>query len=207
MRRSNYPNEREYIKNMTLKHILEYQNYSDEDIKDLMGDLEGVGQSTVAKASVWVEYTITRSLEPYAIRKMLTTDPFYVTGNEGVDSELALKTISEGKFIDDSVHHTGGPKSDKVGKVWNFSKTRIQELAKECLEDREGGEIPMDPLEYFGSRLASESIKAHEAKYQGTTYMRVDFSIFIAPPGDPSHKDSAFRTLPPPFNEIIYRVK
>ena len=190
-----------YKKIKTLKHILEYQNYSDEDLRDLLGSLEGVGQSTVARASVWVEYVIRSSGNQFAIRKMLTTDPFYVTGNEEVDSDLALKTIAEGKFVDDSVHHEREP---KAYRVQTFQKEKIQQMAKETLEekDEEGS-----PLERFGSRLAVESVKAYNAKHPETTYLRVDFSIFITPPGDPVHNDDEFYTLPSPMNEVVYRIK
>jgi hypothetical protein len=187
-----------------MKHLLEYQKYSDEDIKGLMGDLEGVGQSTVAKASVWVEYTVRRSSDPYAIRKILTTDPFYVTGNEGLDSDLALKTISEGKFVEDSVLRPGGPESNKVQ---TFSKEKIKKMAKDCLENRDEDGVPMDPLEYFGSRFAAESIKSYNSRNPESASLRVDFSIFIAPPGDPAHRGDEFYTLPAPMNSIVHRVK
>lgn len=184
-----------------MKHLLEYQSYSDENIMDLLGDLEGVGQSTVARASVWVEYTVRRSLDSYAIRKMLTTNPFYVTGNEGVDSDLALKTIAEGKFVGDP------PGANSFNRVQILSKVRIQEMAKGCLEGRDEDGVPMDPLEYFGSKLASESIKVYNSRHPETTYLRVDFAIFIAPPGDYGHKNNGYSTLLAPLNSVVYRVK
>lgn len=194
-----------------MKHLLEYQSYSDENIMDLLGDLEGVGQSTVARASVWIQYTVRRSSDSYytvrrpsdsyAIGKMLTTDPFYVTGNEGMDSDLALKTIAEGKFVEDP------PGANSFNRVQFLSKVRIQEMAKGCLEGRDEDGVSMSTLEYFGSELASESIKVYNARHGERTYLRVDFAIFIAPPGDYGHKNNGYSTLFDPLNSVVYRVK
>ena len=83
---------------MRLRHILEYE---DHEIRDLLGDLETVGQSAKRTYSLWVEIPsftyyagYTNKLRvPVALGK-----PFWSKGNLLADQETILETLANGNF-------------------------------------------------------------------------------------------------------------
>ena len=81
-----------------MKHILEYE---DHDIQDLLGDLEGIGQTKTYRGALWVSFNVFKS-SGRLIHDVdfcyLMTEPIFGTGDESRDKGLALKKIQEGRW-------------------------------------------------------------------------------------------------------------
>ena len=185
-----------------MKHLLEYD---DHDIKDLIGDLEGIGQVNPAKASIWLQYV--SKDEYYDANKILTTDRFYVTGDEDQDALAALQLIADGKFeyfpIEDSRLY--------------YSKEEIQEIAKDYLRDKDSyKKIYLkagksgNALDAFADDLGSESLalsKEIGGPYGYSEDVESTFKVYIAPPSDPSHRKGEFYTIRKPINVVEYKTR
>lgn len=123
---------------MALRHILEYD---ETDIRDLMRDLDSVGQmKTAFRGTLWAHFkTYKLGSELWSsypvIVCFLQTDPFYGTGNEDKDKAIMLEKIQKGEFVRPNHPDARSWTSLEIGnKVSSdlMEKTRIQSLAKSC---------------------------------------------------------------------------
>lgn len=184
-----------------MRHILEYE---DHDIKDLLGDMEGVGQAIPVKASIWIQYV--SKDEYYDAVKILTTDVFYATGNEDQDALAALKLIADGKFEYFPMETSG-----------HYSKEEIQEIAKDYLRDKDSyKKIYLkegksgNALDAFADDLGSESLALSReigGPYEYSEDAESTFKVYIAPPSDPRHRKDGFYTIRKPINVIEYKTR
>ena len=106
-----------------MRHILEYE---DHNVRDLLKDLEGVGHADKAKASIWIE--IVTKDDYLDCQNVITTEPFYATGDPDRDGETVLQMIVDGEFeyapLD--LYETKG-----------FPKEEVQEIAKDYLKGKD----------------------------------------------------------------------
>jgi hypothetical protein len=120
---------------MPLRHILEYD---ETDIRDLMGDLDSVGQMKSLQGTLWAHFNTFRLGEDYWSYNpesvcFLKTGPFYGTGDEDKDKAIMLQKIQSGDFVT--------PK-DPDARSWAFlqennpmamgflEKSKVQSLSK-----------------------------------------------------------------------------
>ena len=184
-----------------MKHLLEYE---DHDIKDLLGDMEGIGQANPVKASVWLQY-ISKD-EDYDANKILTTDVFYATGNEDQDALAALQLIADGKFEYSPMETSG-----------HYSKDEIQGIAKDYLRDKDSYkqiDLPSgksgNALDAFADDLGSESLALSieiGPPYDYSEDAESRFKVYIAPPSDPSHRKGEFYRVSSPINIVEYKTR
>ena len=184
-----------------MKHLLEYD---DHDIKDLLGDMEGIGQANPVKASVWLQY-ISKD-EDYDANKILTTDVFYATGNEDQDALAALQLIADGKFEYSPMETSG-----------HYLKDEIQEIAKDYLRDKDSyKQIYLksgksgNALDAFADDLGSESLALSieiGPPYDYSEDAESRFKVYIAPPSDPSHRKGEFYRISSPINIVEYKTR
>ena len=184
-----------------MKHLLEYE---DHDIKDLLGDMEGIGQANPVKASVWLQYV--SKDEDYDANKILTTDVFYATGNEDQDALAALQLIADGKFEYSPMETSG-----------HYSKDEIQEIAKDYLRDKDSyKQIYLksgksgNALDAFADDLGSESLTLSieiGPPYDYSEDAESRFKVYIAPPSDPSHRKGEFYRISSPINIVEYKTR
>ena len=83
---------------MTLKYILEYE---DHEIKDLLGDLETVGQASKRTYSLWVSLPSFKFNTGYStgLKLLLALgDPFWSRGSLRADEPLILDSLRRGNF-------------------------------------------------------------------------------------------------------------
>ena len=181
-----------------MKHLLEYD---DHDIKDLLGDLEGIGQAIPAKASLWIQYSDLDNT--YDAIRNISTDAFYASGDEDVDALKALQLIVDGKFDYIPMEKSG-----------SFPKSEIQAIAKDYLTSKDtykqmytkSGETG-NALDAFANDLAIESLDLAQEFNTYPYETTAEFKVFIAPPGDPSHRKDEFYVIPNPTNVIEYKIK
>ena len=184
-----------------MKHLLEYE---DHDIKDLLGDMEGIGQANPVKASVWLQYV--SKDEDYDANKILTTDVFYATGNEDQDALAALQLIADGKFEYSPMETSG-----------HYSKDEIQGIAKDYLRDKDSyKQIYLksgksgNALDAFADDLGSESLALSGeigGPYDYSEDAESRFKVYIAPPSDPSHRKGEFYRISSPINIVEYKTR
>ena len=196
-----------------MKHILEYEEH---DLKDLLGDLEGIGQSKKVKASVWIEYLQGRS--SHSIKRVILTDDFYATGDPDVDAKQVLQKIADGKFEyaePDKVEK--GKDLPEHGGIYLFPKEEVQQLGKEYLRDfepykqmylRRGiASVGKNGLDAFASDLGAESLekfKEEDPTWWNEEGLKSEYKVFIAPPTSPYHDKNSMYTLPNPTNIVEY---
>jgi hypothetical protein len=184
-----------------MRHLLEYE---DHDIKDLLGDMEGIGQAIPVKASIWIQYSDLDNT--YDAIKNITTDEFYATGDEDQDALAALQLIVDGKF-DYTPMETSG----------SFPKSEIQAIAKDYLRDKysykkiylKKGKSG-NALDAFADDLGSESLALSReigGPYDYSEDAESTFKVYIAPPSDPSHRKDEFYTIRKPINVIEYKTR
>lgn len=122
---------------MPLRHILEYD---ETDIRDLMVDLDRVGQMKSYKGTLWARFNTYRLMPDYwsynpEIVCFLETDPFFGTGDENKDETIMLEKIQKGEFKRPSHPDARSWSSLKNGNrvaVDLLEKRRIQSLSKSC---------------------------------------------------------------------------
>ena len=122
---------------MSLRHILEYD---EADVRDLMGDLEAVGQMKSYKGTLWARFNTYRLMSDYwsynpEIVCFLETEPFYGTGDEDKDRAIMLEKIQKGEFKRPSHPAARSWSSLRNGNkvaVDLMEKRRIQSLSKTC---------------------------------------------------------------------------
>ena len=122
---------------MPLRHILEYD---ETDIRDLMGDLDKVGQMKSYKGTLWARFNTYRLMSDYwsynpEILCFLETEPFFGTGDENKDKTIMMEKIQKGEFKrsshPDARSWTSLKNGNKVA-VDLLEKRRIQSLSKSC---------------------------------------------------------------------------
>jgi hypothetical protein len=82
-----------------MKYILEYE---DHDIRDLMGDLEGVGLASKASFSLWVHiphFTTEEGLDTRVDLPVALGNPFFSKGSLEADKPLILSSLQQGNFV------------------------------------------------------------------------------------------------------------
>ena len=184
-----------------MRHLLEYEEH---DVRDLLGDMEGIGQTNPAKASIWLQYV--SKDEYYDANKILTTDRFYATGDEDQDALAALQLIADGKFEYSPMETSG-----------HYSKDEIQEIAKDYLRDKDSyKQIYLksgksgNALDAFADDLGSESLALSGeigGPYDYSEDAESRFKVYIAPPSDPSHRKGEFYRIPSPINIVEYKTR
>jgi hypothetical protein len=199
-----------------LKHILEYQNYSNEDLRDLLGDLEGVGQAKKVRASVWIEYLEGKA--SHSIKRVILTDDFYASGDPDADAKQVLKKIADGKFeyAEPDEAQKGKDLPDPWG-IYLFPREEVQQLGKEYLRDFESykqmylrrgiASTGKNGLDAFASDLGAESLKKFKEEdptWWGGDDMKSEYKVFVAPPSSPYHDKNSMYTLPNPTNVVEY---
>jgi hypothetical protein len=120
-----------------VKHILEYE---DHDIQDLLGDLEGIGQTKTYRGALWVSFNVFKS-SGRLIHDVdfcyLMTEPIFGTGDESRDKALALKKIQEGRW--------SRPPFDREEKVFGLGYPEIVKiLSPKSLTDLSKGFTDLD---------------------------------------------------------------
>ena len=181
-----------------MRHILEYE---DHDIKDLLGDMEGIGQAVPVKASIWIQYSDLDNT--YDAIRNISTEEFYASGDEDQDALAALQLIVDGKF-DYAPMETSG----------SFPKSEIQAIAKDYLRDKDSyKKIYLkegksgNALDAFADDLSAESLSLAQEDSTYPYETKAEFKVFIAPPGDPSHRKNEFYVIPNPANVVEYKTK
>lgn len=197
-----------------MKHLLEYEEH---DIKSLLGDLEGIGQSKRVRASIWIEYLEGRS--SHSIKRVILTDDFYSSGDPDLDAKQILQKIAEDKFEyaePDKIEK--GKDLPEHGGIFLFPREEVQQLGKEYLRDFETykqmylkrDQPEKNGLDAFASDLGSESLKGFEEKdptWWTEEDLKSEFKVFIAPPSSPYHDKLSMYTLPNPTDVIEYDSK
>ena len=120
-----------------MKHILEYE---DHDIQDLLGDMEGIGQTKTYRGALWVSFNVFKS-SGRLIHDVdfcyLMTEPIFGTGDESRDKGLALKKIQEGGW--------SRPPFDREEKVFELGYPEIiKNLSPKSLTDLSQGFTDLD---------------------------------------------------------------
>lgn len=194
-----------------MKHILEYEEH---DIKSLLGDLEGVGQSERVRASIWIEYLEGRS--SHSIKRVILTDDFYSSGDPDLDAKQVLQKIAEGKFeYAESDKIQKGKDLPEHGGIFLFPREEVQQLGKEYLRDfetykqmylkrNEGGKNGLDA---FASDLGAESLEKFQEEdptWWGGDDLKSEYKVFIAPPNSQYHDKYSMYTLPNPTDVVEY---
>lgn len=194
-----------------MKHILEYDKH---EIEDLLGDLEGIGQAQKMRASIWIEYLEGRS--SHSIKRVITTDDFYATGDPDLDAKQILQKIAEGKFEyaePDKVQK--GKDLPEHGGIYLFPREEVQQLGKEYLRDFESykqmylrkNQSGKNGLDAFASDLGVESLEKFQEEdptWWSGDDLKSEFKVFIAPPASPYHDKLSMYTLPNPTDVVEY---
>ena len=194
-----------------MKHILEYEEH---EIRGLLGNLEGVGQSRPVQASIWLEYLYGKA--PYAISKILTTEKFYASGDRDLDSSQALRLISEGEFsMENPTREILKGKASTSAEIPEFTRWEIQDSAKDYHRSVENykkiystmKKEGQNALTAFVSDLGAESLakSVNREDFEATDEPEVHYKVYIAPPGDDCHRDNNFWTLPHPVDVVEYK--
>lgn len=122
---------------MPLRHILEYD---ETDLRDLMGDLETVGQMKSYKGTLWARFNTYKIGSGYwtytpVIVCFLETEPFYGLGDENKDKTIMLEKIQRGEFVrpshPDARSWTSLQNGNKVSSDL-MEKRSVQSLSKSC---------------------------------------------------------------------------
>ena len=122
---------------MRLRHILEYD---EADLRDLMGDLNKVGQMNPYRGTLWAHFNTYRLFNDYwsthpEILCFLETEPFFGTGDEDKDKAIMLQKIQRGEFKRPSHPDVRSWSSLRTGNkvaVDLMEKRRVQSLSKTC---------------------------------------------------------------------------
>ena len=183
---------------MTLRHILEYE---DHEIKDLMGDLDSVGQMKTLQGTLWARfatYKISDIEDDYwsynpEIMCFLKTEPFFATGDHyhiDRDESIMLQKIQNGDFdrvIDPDGRNYMSLKRGNPAAMEVLESSNIQTLAQSCTN--------IDELTKRISQQLIGTQKAELSKAGQLSKTRYPYSLesassvlvygFIAPVGSP----------------------
>ena len=156
-----------------MKHILEYEEH---ELRDLLSDLEGVGQSTKSEFRVNVVFSAFRRVDgstPEVEFDPIYTSPFWTIGDKEKDSQRALDLIREGKF------KAKFPTVDKQS-LENGSRWVMDLVEPEALMWRAQS---FSTLEEFLDSLLRD-LRGTNKKYIKRFEPRVRLTAVLAPVGD-----------------------
>lgn len=173
-----------------MKHILEYD---EADIRDLMGDLDSVGQMKSLQGTLWARFNTFRlgedhwSYNPESVC-FLKTETIYGTGDEDRDKALMLKAIQSGHFVrpnDPDARSWASLQRGNPMAMGFLEKSKVQSLSKTC--------STMDELiERIRESLVSSQQYALQGQMHKTRYWDSEESAsrvlvygFLAPVGSP----------------------
>jgi hypothetical protein len=136
-----------------MKHIKIYEDYSDEELDDLLGDLVSVGQAKEVKVSCWVDGCVPQQLTRpswwTAYMEVFAITVFPDRGSENANKEFALQKIRRGEFEqnldtdDPRVSKNAGPEVLEIVSNENVQKIAagvptlyalLQEVKKEIVQ-------------------------------------------------------------------------
>ncbi len=120
-----------------MKYILEYD---ETDLRDLMGDLDSVGQMKSYKGTLWARFNTYKLSSDYwssspVIVCFLETEPFYGTGDENKDKTIMFQKIQKGEFVRPKHPDARSWASLRSGNdvaIDLLEKRGVQSLAKTC---------------------------------------------------------------------------
>ena len=117
-----------------MRHIKLYEDYTDKELEDLLGDLASVGQAKEVKVSCWVDGCVPQQLTHpswwTAYMEVFAITVFPDRGSENANKEFALQKIRRGEFEqrldtdDPRVSKDAGPEVLKI-----VSKENVQKIA------------------------------------------------------------------------------
>ena len=117
-----------------MKHLKLYEDYTDKEIDDLLGDLVSVGQAKEVRVSCWVDGCVPQQLTHpswwTAYMEVFAITVFPDRGSENSNKEFALQKIRRGEFSqtldtdDPRISKNAGPEVPEI-----VSKENIQEIA------------------------------------------------------------------------------
>ena len=117
-----------------MKHIRLYEDYTDKELEDLLGDLVSVGQAKEVKVSCWVDGCVPQQLTRpswwTAYMEVFAITVFPDRGSENSNKEFALQKIRRGEFEqnldtdDPRVSKNAGPEVLEI-----VSKENVQRIA------------------------------------------------------------------------------
>lgn len=119
-----------------MRHIKLYEDYTDKELEDLLGDLASVGQAKEVKVSCWVDGCVPQQLTHpswwTAYMEVFAITVFPDRGSENANKEFALQKIRRGEFEqrldtdDPRVSKDAGPEVLEI-----VSKKNVQKIAAE----------------------------------------------------------------------------
>ena len=117
-----------------MRHIKLYEDYTDKELEDLLGDLVSVGQGKEVKVSCWVDGCVPQQLTHpswwTAYMEVFAITVFPDRGSENSNKEFALQKIRRGEFEqnldtdDPRVSKNAGPEVLEI-----VSKENVQKIA------------------------------------------------------------------------------
>ena len=117
-----------------MRHIKLYEDYTDKELEDLLGDLASVGQAKEVKVSCWVDGCVPQQLTHpswwTAYMEVFAITVFPDRGTENANKEFALQKIRRGEF--EQTLDTDDPRISKnVGPevLEIVSKENVQKIA------------------------------------------------------------------------------
>jgi len=117
-----------------MKHIKLYEDYTDKELEDLLGDLVSIGQAKEVKVSCWVDGCVPQQLTHpswwTAYMEVFAITVFPDRGSENANKEFALQKIRRGEF--EQTLDTDDPRVSKnVGPevLEIVSKENVQQIA------------------------------------------------------------------------------
>ena len=173
-----------------MKYILEYD---EKDIRDLMGDLDAVGQMKTFRGTLWARFNTFRLSDgSWTYNSVsfcfLETDPFYGTGNEDKDKTLMLEKIQSGDFSRPNNPDARPWSTLRAGNeavIALLEKRIIQSLSETC-------STMEDLLEELRESLVSSQKSALQGELNKTMYPYSEEAAstvlvygFLAPEGSP----------------------
>lgn len=119
-----------------MRHIKLYEDYTDKELEDLLGDLVSVGQAKEVRVSCWVEGSVPQQ-QTHPSWWTVYMEVFAITifpdrGSENANKEFALQKIRRGEFEqaletdDPRVSKNAGPEVLEI-----VSKENVQKIAAE----------------------------------------------------------------------------
>ena len=193
-----------------MKHILEYE---DHDIQDLLGDLEGIGQTKVYRGALWASFNIFKYSwgllhdEDFCY---LMTEPIFGTGDESRDKELVLKKIQNGEWT--------RPPFEREKNIYELGYSPIMEiLSPKSLTDLSKGFTDLDAFSLQVGKALEEAQDTHISNGEifrsgilnAGEAKRVRTFGFVAPEGEDClsvgyNTGMGLRTGKDPLKEIYY---
>jgi hypothetical protein len=152
-----------------MKHIKLFEEYSDEELKDLMGDLKGVGHSNIIfnvdLSKSWGNPKVEKDeCENWVSRKNPDVHVVRAEGriaNKDVPEDIELKmTLSNGdKFEFDFKDFGSGSKENYLGHMTVFTKGKeIKETVDGVMFEYSGGWI-LSALELYDELIDDDSYR------------------------------------------------